>query len=69
MSGGSYNYEYSRVKDEYCERMFDDELNDMMEDLVKVLHDLEWWQSGDCGEDDYRESVKQFKDKWCLNGI
>ena len=64
MSGGSYNYEYSRVEDQYVEMMYDDELNDMMEDLVKVLHDLEWWQSGDYSEDDYRESVKQFKDKW-----
>jgi hypothetical protein len=28
------------------------------------LHDLEWWQSGDYGEDTYRETVKKFKDKW-----
>ena len=36
----------------------------MMKDLVEVLHDVEWWQSGDICEDGYRKTVKAFKDKW-----
>ena len=64
MSGGSYNYEYYRVEEEYVGSMYDAELDEMMEDLVKVLHDVEWWQSGDIGEDDYRKTVKAFKAKW-----
>lgn len=36
----------------------------MMKDLVKVLHDLEWWQSCDCDEKRYRETVTKFKKKW-----
>lgn len=45
MSGGSYSYVYCRVEEECVNRMFDSQLNEMMKDLVKVLHDLEWWQS------------------------
>lgn len=64
MSGGSYNYMYCRIEDEYAGRMFDSQLNEMMKDLVKVLHDLEWWQSSDTGEDTYRMAVTEFKKKW-----
>ena len=64
MSGGSYNYEFIRVEDEYVDKMFDDELNSLMKDLVKLLHDLEWWQSSDYGEEDYRKTVDKFKKKY-----
>lgn len=64
MSGGSYSYIYSRLEDECKNRMYDVELNDLINDLIKVLHDLEWWQSSDIGEDTYRETVAKFKDKW-----
>lgn len=64
MSGGSYDYMYSRVEEEYVDRMFDSQLDNMMKDLVDVLHDLEWWQSGDYSEGTYREAVKKFKKKW-----
>ena len=40
MSGGSYSYIYCRVEEECVNRMFDPQLNEMMKDLVKVLHDL-----------------------------
>lgn len=64
MSGGSYDYMYSRVEEEYVDRMFDLQLNTMMKDLADLLHDLEWWQSGDYSEETYRESVNKFKKKW-----
>lgn len=64
MSGGSYNYMYSRINDEYVGRMHDSQLDEMMKDLVDLLHDLEWWQSCDCDEKRYRESVTKFKKKW-----
>ena len=64
MSGGSHNYTYYRVEEEYVGAMHDAELDEMMKDLVKVLHDVEWWQSADIGEDDYRKTVKAFKAKW-----
>ena len=64
MSGGSYSYKYCEVDDYYVGAMYDEELNEMMKDLVKVLHDVEWWKSCDIGEDSYRKTVKEFKDKW-----
>lgn len=64
MSGGSYNYMYSRIEYEYVGKMYDSQLNAMMKDLVDLLHDLEWWQSCDYDEKTYRESVKKFKKKW-----
>ena len=64
MSGGSYNYQYSQVDEEYVGHMHDKELDDMMKDLVDVLHDLEWWQSDDHSEEQYRKTVREFKVKW-----
>lgn len=67
MSGGSYGYHYCTIDNEYVGAMYDAELDEMMRDLVVVLHDVEWWQSADIGEEDYRRTVKLFKDKW-FNG-
>ena len=47
MSGGSYSYIYSTLNNECCGKMYDPEMDDMIKDLCKVLHDLEWWQSAD----------------------
>lgn len=68
MSGGSFNYFYSKMLDEVGESMHDAEMNAMINDLSKVLHDLEWWQSDDISENDYRKSVRKFKNKWFKNG-
>ena len=64
MSGGSYNYIYSRLEDECANQMYDAEMNDIIKDLVEVLHDLEWWQSGDTSEEVYRKTLDKFKKKW-----
>lgn len=64
MSGGSYDYIYSRLEEECIGRMYDAEMNDMIKDLCNVLHDLEWWISGDCQEEKYRKSLIAFKKKW-----
>lgn len=64
MSGGSYNYGYSTVEYTYVGEMKDTELNEMMKDLVQVLHDLEWYVDCDISEETYRETVTKFKSKW-----
>lgn len=64
MSGGSYNYGYSTVEYTYVGEMQDTELNEMMKDLVEVLHDLEWYVDCDISEEQYRETVTKFKSKW-----
>lgn len=64
MSGGSYDYKFRELQDTYVGRMHDIELDSLMKDLIPLLKSLEWWQSGDIGQDDYREEVKNFKTKW-----
>lgn len=64
MSGGSYNYIYSRLLEECENRMYDAEMNDLINDLCEVLRDLEWWQSCDSSEEKYRATVEKFKAKW-----
>ena len=64
MSGGSYNYIYSQLENECEGNMYDSEMDMLIKDLCKVLHDLEWWQSGDYSEEQYRETVARFKAKW-----
>lgn len=64
MSGGSLNYICYTLERECAGELHDDEMNELLMDFVEVLHDLEWWQSGDTSEDDYRETVAKFKKKW-----
>ena len=69
MSGGSYNYMYSTVEDEYVGRMYDAELDALIKDLVPVLKAVEWWQSCDTSEKSYREAVRKFKKKWLSDDV
>lgn len=64
MSGGSFGYLYSTMRYTYIGHMEDRELDSLMMDLCELLHDLEWYVSGDTDEENYRESVRQFKNKW-----
>lgn len=64
MSGGHFNYAYATIENELCGQMEDAELNDLMLDIGKLAHDLEWWKSGDTSEKEYRKTVKAFKAKW-----
>ena len=67
MSGGSLNYICYRISEELEEQMEDEVMNELVADFVRVAHDLEWWKSADYGEEDYRKTVKEFKDKWFNN--
>lgn len=63
MSGGSMDYVFRYVGDaaDYVE---DKEIKELLKDLSKLLHDLEWWQSGDYGSDSYYKTLDDFKTKW-----
>ena len=63
MSGGSFNYGYVNIE-EYIGKMEDTQLNEMLIDLQKVLHDVEWYTSSDISEESYKETVTKFKKKW-----
>ena len=64
MSGGSHNYICYQIEEDLCGQMEDAELNDLVHDIADLAHDLEWYHSGDTNEEDYRKSVKNFKEKW-----
>lgn len=65
MSGGSHDYIFCKI-DQYLSggEFRDEQVDGMVEDFIKLTKALEWWQSGDKGEEDYREVLMQFKDKW-----
>lgn len=64
MSGGSHSYVCYTIEEELCGQMHDPELNDLMDDIAKLAHDLEWWESADYSEETYRANVRKFKEKW-----
>lgn len=64
MSGGSHNYICYTLEEECKDAMYDAEMNDLILDLCEVLHDLEWWQSCDISEEQYRKTLSAFKKKW-----
>ena len=64
MSGGSHDYICYRINDELCGRMEDKELNDLINDISILAHDLEWYHSGDIGRESYIKSINAFKKKW-----
>lgn len=66
MSGGAFNY-VSSVLFEYEGHMEDPELEDLLKDFCKLLHDLEWYKSGDTSREDYIETVTTFKKKWFID--
>lgn len=63
MSGGRYNYVYSKVR-EAADYTQDKEIRALINDLADLLHDEEWYESGDYGKQQYVESLKAFKKKW-----
>jgi hypothetical protein len=64
MSGGSFNYFFNDIQDTYQGELHDEALENLLVDFCKVLHDLEWWISGDIGEKNYQKTVNDFKTKW-----
>ncbi len=64
MSGGSHNYICYQIAEELVGHMEDKELDELMKDIATLAHDLEWYHSADTNRDDYRESVRKFKEKW-----
>ena len=71
MSGGHFNYLDSHLKNEIfswsdkCHNVLDDrELSELVWDMLDLLHDYDWYISGDTGEDSWIKAKKKFKDKW-----
>lgn len=63
MSGGSMDYLCYKIENQLS-YIDDPEIKDLMTDLAELMHDLEWWQSGDYSRDSYEETLSKFKAKW-----
>lgn len=64
MFGGHYNYTYSRIADTYKGELESPLLEEMMDDIVELLHSLEWYKSGDTSQEKYHKYIDTFTKKW-----
>lgn len=74
MSGGYWNYEDTRLKNEIFQyrnvpwnALEDAELSTMLFELFEVLHQFDWYKSDDSDKEDYLAAKKAFKKKWMRN--
>ena len=74
MSGGRFNYADGNLKSEMfgcgdkpINVMEDDEVSELVWDVLNLIHDLDYYQSGDTCRETYIESKKEFKKKWFGN--
>ena len=63
MSGGYLDYICFKLEN-ITDRIDDKEIKDLIKDLADLLHDYEWWQSGDYGSKTYYKKLDKFKAKW-----
>lgn len=76
MSGGRFQYADSNARleifgyydDESLRKVpnvfGDREISELVWDVFNLIHDFDWYDSGDTSEGNWNKSVKQFKDKW-----
>ena len=55
MSGGSMDYLCYRVE-EQASQMGDRELSELIKDVAELLHDREWYLSGDYGDETWENA-------------
>ena len=76
MSGGRFNYQDMTLKDEifgYAKRdeiqnVFEDrEITELIYDVFDLIHDYDWYASGDTSKTTYLEAKAEFKKKWLDN--
>ena len=73
MSGGRFCYLDSQLKNEIfgyayekpIPNMFEDkEISMLVWDVLELIHDFDWYASGDTSEEDWLEAKGLFKAKW-----
>lgn len=74
MSGGAFDYVDSRLMNEifnYADKPWnaleDREISELTWDLLNLLHDYDWYKSGDTGKETYLKAKAEFKKKWLDN--
>jgi len=69
MSGGFFNYEDSKLF-EFADKIFEDkeieekQLSEILKDLGNVLHDYDYWKSGDSSKEFFIKSFANFLHKY-----
>lgn len=71
MSGGHWNYIDNRLKNEIFDfsdkpsNQFEDmEISQLVWDVLELMHDYDWYASGDTAKSDYIKAKNAFKIKW-----
>ena len=74
MSGGRFDYADSRLKDEIFgwadkpSNVFEDrEISELVWDVLNLIHDYDWYASGDTCKETYLKAKAEFKKKWMDN--
>ena len=74
MSGGHFEYLDSSLKNEmfgWSDKphnvLEDRELSELTWDLLELIHEYDWYASGDTGKDSYLKAKAEFKKKWLSN--
>lgn len=74
MSGGRFDYKDSSLKNEIFgwtdkpTNVFEDkEISELVWDVLDLIHDYDWYASGDTNEKTYLEAKTDFKKKWFGN--
>lgn len=71
MSGGRFNYADSNAMNEIFgwadkpSNVFEDrEISELVWDIFQLIHDYDWYASGDTSKQSYLKSKADFKKKW-----
>lgn len=74
MSGGYFDYKDNSLKgemfgwtDEPHNVLEDRELSELTWDLLDLIHDYDWYKSGDTCKETYLKAKTKFKQKWLSN--
>lgn len=74
MSGGHFDYKDMSLKSEmfgWSDKPFnvleDRELSELTFDLLEVIHQYDWYKSGDTRKETYLKAKDKFKKKWLSN--
>ena len=74
MSGGHFEYIDSHLKDaifgwtDTPGNVFEDrEISDLVWDVLNLIHDYDWYASGDTRKETYLKAKAEFKKKWMSN--
>lgn len=74
MSGGHFDYADSHAKseifgwDDKPRNVFEDrEISELIWDVFDLIHDFDWYASGDTCKETYLKAKADFKKKWLKN--